>query len=646
MKKLKTALLIILSIFAFTTIITTIYLLKTSYSMYNQQKYLMTKDETIYPVKIYDCKGRFIDEISKNRKTYVTINDIPESLKKCFIAVEDRDFYKHNGINFHRIIGAMTTNVKKMEKDQGASTITQQMVKNVILKDFHKTYTRKIKEAVISLTIEKDFTKEQILQKYLNEVYYGNGVTGVKEAANSILGKELKDLNLLECAFIAGVPNNPTKYSPYKKLKNATERAKFILGLMKEQNLISETEYSEAIKETITTVHLNKKYNYPDITDFVKRELKNIDEGIYNSEVETYINTSFDIDFHNQNIKTLQNNSFMVNNPECQYSSVILNPQNGEIKSIIAGRDYEIDKFNRAVLMKRQIGSLFKPFLYFSEIINRGMTPLDIVVDEPVNINGWSPKNVDLKNYGSIVVDVALEKSINTIPAKLLYKSGFAEIKALISKINNKIVLPEVYSLALGTCEMSPLEVSELFAVFPSGGKQIKAHSILSIKKVDGKQIYAYKNIEKVLFDEVDTAIMTNMLRNVVTYGTANNAHLRGIDIGGKTGTADGNRSVWFSGFTEELLGVYYVGYDYSKDLGMTAGIIAAPLFKEYLLNLEKEKLYYPPERFGKIQKLVNERRAKFVFKDVGLKEEERINPMTLETEIVKVPRVREILVK
>lgn len=641
-KGVKISLLIIFAVFSGVIF----YLIGTSYGAFNEKKSLITKDESIYPVKIYDRKGRFIDEISKNRKSYAKLEDMPKYLKSAFIAVEDKDYYKHSGINIGRIAGALTVNIKKGEKDQGASTITQQMVKNVILKDFKKTYTRKIKEIFVSLMVEKEYSKEQILQKYLNEVYYGNGITGVKEGAYTILGKQLDELTLYECALLAAVPNNPSKYSLYKNMKNADARAKMILSLMKEQNMINEDEYNEALTEKAVPDSLDRVYNYPDITDLIKRELKTINENIYNSKIETFVNTSIDLDFHKVNLNTFENYKFIKENQGCQYSSVTVNPKNGEILTIAAGAGFAVDKFNRAVQMKRQIGSVFKPFVYFSEIINNGLTPLDKVVDEPITIDGWSPKNIDWKNYGEVVVDVALERSLNTIPVRLLKKSGFEGLKNVMKKINPEIKIPELYSTALGTIELSPMEVAQMYSVFANGGKRIAPHAIINIKGIDGKEFYKYKDTSEQVFDEADTAVMANLLRNVVTYGTAFKAHIRGVDIGGKTGTADENKSVWFAGFTEELVVIDYLGYDKGKDLGHAAGDIAAPVFKEYMLNLRSAGLYTPSERFKYIAKLVREKKVRFVFQEVGLKEEERLNPETMQMEMVRTPRVREILLK
>mgnify|MGYP003085964358 FL=1 len=573
---------------------------------------------------IYDKNNNVVDVLEAESRDAIKLEDVSPYVKEAFLAIEDKKFYSHHGLHFKGIIRAALTNFLKGKATQGGSSITQQLAKNAFLTP-ERTFSRKVKEAILTYQIERTYTKDEILERYLNEIYFGSGSYGIKNAADQYFRKDPKDLNIAEAALLAGIPNRPTKYDPNRSLENALHRQQIILKEMFEDGRITKEEYEEALaykfelenEENVKNVPKNtsiiynrrpkKAYNNPELTTIVENYLAEIydDEQIYSSGLKIY--TTIDLDY--QKVARDAFNAYpYFKNKEINGAMVTLDPFTGGIVSIVGGKNFKAGNFDRATMARRQLGSSFKPFVYL-KALEEGYEPYSVVVNDFVAYGKWAPKNFDGRyTFNSTLVN-SLNLSLNIPAVKLM---DAVTVDAFKEEMTDKIKLSsEIQNLttALGSVDSTPVNTAANFSIFVNGGYIVKPNIIREIR--DNQDILIYvADIEKVkAFDSVDVSVITAMLKSVVSNGTATKARVvdksgRPIQQGGKTGTTNEHRTAWFVGITPEYVTVCYIGRDDSKPMygKMTGGSAVAPMWARYYQTLINKGLYTP----GKFEFLEN----------------------------------------
>ena len=573
---------------------------------------------------IYDKNNNVVDVLEAESRDAVKLEDVSPYVKEAFLAIEDKKFYSHHGLHFKGIIRAVLTNFLKGKATQGGSSITQQLAKNAFLTP-ERTFSRKVKEAILTYQIERTYTKDEILERYLNEIYFGSGSYGIKNAADQYFRKDPKDLNIAEAALLAGIPNRPTKYDPNRSLENALHRQQIILKEMFEDGRITKEEYEEALaykfelenEENVKNVPKNtsiiynrrpkKAYNNPELTTIVENYLAEIydDEQIYSSGLKIY--TTIDLDYQKVARDTFNAYPYF-KNKEINGAMVTLDPFTGGIVSIVGGKNFKAGNFDRATMARRQLGSSFKPFVYL-KALEEGYEPYSVVVNDFVAYGKWAPKNFDGRyTFNSTLVN-SLNLSLNIPAVKLM---DAVTVDAFKEEMTDKIKLTsEIQNLttALGSVDSTPVNTAANFSIFVNGGYIVKPNIIREIR--DNQDILIYvADIEKVkAFDSVDVSVITAMLKSVVSNGIATKARVvdksgRPIQQGGKTGTTSEHRTTWFVGITPEYVTVCYIGRDDNKPMygKMTGGSAVAPMWARYYQTLINKGLYTP----GKFEFLEN----------------------------------------
>ncbi|MEX6494887.1 transglycosylase domain-containing protein [Fusobacterium animalis] len=573
---------------------------------------------------IYDKNNKVVDTLSVEAREVVKLEDVSPYIKDAFLSIEDKQFYSHHGLNFKGIARAVITTFLKGRATQGGSSITQQLAKNAFLTP-EKTFSRKVKEAILTYQIERTYTKDEILERYLNEIYYGSGSYGIKNAAEQYFKKDVKDLNIAESALLAGIPNRPTKYDPNRNLENTLHRQKIILKEMYTDGRITKEQYDEALAYKFelenednvknvpanTSIIYNKRtkntYKNPELTTIVEDYLAEIydEEQIYTSGLKIY--TTIDLDYQKVAKETFNSYPYF-KNKEINGAMITLDPFTGGIVSIVGGKNFKAGNFDRATMARRQLGSSFKPFVYL-EALENGFETYSVVVNDFVAFGKWAPKNFDGRySYNSTLVN-SLNLSLNVPAVKLLdaitvdkFKEGIGDNIKLTSEVKD-------LTAALGSVDSTPVNVAANFSIFVNGGYIVKPNIIREIR--DNQDILIYvADIEKTkVFDSVDVSAITAMLKTVVSNGTATRARVvdkngRPIQQGGKTGTTNEHRTAWFVGITPEYVTVCYIGRDDNKPMygKMTGGSAVAPMWAKYYQALINKGLYTP----GKFEFLEN----------------------------------------
>jgi len=553
----------------------------------------------VSPSVIYDINGNQIDTIMVQNRSPIGIGEIPEHVQNAFLAIEDRKFRTHYGFDFIRTARAAFLTLTKTRRE-GGSTITQQLAKNAFLSP-EQTMSRKIKEAILAVEIERKYTKDEILENYLNTIYFGQGAYGIKNAAIKYFNKQPKQLTIAQAAILASLPKSPTKYS---KLENALERQKLVLHQMRNFGFISDAEYSQAIREKITFVNGNIKSRNeeeqistsnvaPEFTTIVLSEVRkilNIAEEDQKFLFDGYkIYATVDLDLQRAAYTAFNSNYNLKSRANLNGALFSIDPSNGFVKAMVGGKNYKKGNFNRAISSLRQPGSSFKPVVYLAAL-QKKMTMSSVMEDSPVKIGNWKPKNYDGVFRDSMTLAKALEISNNIIPIKLLQYVGIGAAEKVWRDAG--IVggdFPKNYTLALGSISTKPSDMAMFYAALANGGYQVKPQYIYKIENKFGEIVYEAKPKMKKIYDSKDVAILTYMLENAVNYGTGQPAKVmkdgKLIPMAGKTGTTSDYVSAWFTGYTPTLATVVYVGNDDNKSMGpgMTGGAAAAPIWKNYM---------------------------------------------------------------
>ncbi len=535
-------------------------------------------------ITILDRNDEKITSINDMYGETVDIETLPKHVWQAVVATEDKRFFNHFGVDIRGLLRAIYSNLKANRTAQGGSTITQQLAKNVFLSK-ERSLKRKLQEVMITLWLENKFTKNQILSLYLNRVSLVGGKYGISIAAETLFNKSIYDINIAEAAILAGMLKAPSRLNPMKNPDESLERMKVVLKLMKEQNYITEMEYETA---------KNYKYekqdnNFNQTRYFIDYTMDNFNSLIGDIKTDIIIHTTLD----NKIQKTAENvtQSYLKTDGNkynfSQIATIILNTD-GEILGLIGGADYKTSQFNRVTQMKRQPGSIFKPFVYLAGI-EHGLKPTDTFIDEITTIGNWSPRNHDDKYLGNVSMATALEKSLNTVPVQIAKKIGLKNIIKTAQKLGLVDKLSNDYSIILGTSETTLLDLTSAYATFANNGYGVIPHSINKITTPTGEIIYERKGSGVgQLISKQDTDTMNSMLKNVIEGGTGANANIAGEQIYGKTGTSQNNRDAWFIGYTPKYITGIWIGNDDNSPMSSSSygGTIPAKIFKTIMTYL------------------------------------------------------------
>ncbi len=505
--------------------------------------------------------------------------ELPQYVVDAIVYTEDRRFYSHFGFDIISFTRAMIANIFAGRYAQGGSTITQQVAKNLFLTS-EKSVRRKAQELLLAFWLEYKFTKEQILTLYLNRVYLGSGAYGIEAASQKYFQKTSRDLNMLEAAVIAGMLKAPSRYNPIASKERALERAKVVLGIMEENNLITAADKERILKMPLGREKSAKVVGAAYFADWVYNEV-NAYVGERNDDI--YVSTTLDQNLQEKASAILRETIAANAHRNVTQGAIVIMDYNGAVKAMVGGVDYNKSQFNRAVSALRQPGSAFKPFVYLTAL-QEGFKPEDTIEDRPISIKGWQPQNDDRKYYGTVTLKYALAKSLNLATINLAQQLSGAEIIRNARKMGINTPIQDTPSLPLGTFEVTVLDLTTAYASIANGGYAVWPYAIEEIYNRDGFQLYQRESTDKTqILDPVAVLELTQMLEKVVQSGTGHRAQINGF-AAGKTGTSQDNRDAWFVGFTDSLVGAVWLGNDDNSPMkGVYGSGLPAQIWKKIM---------------------------------------------------------------
>lgn len=548
--------------------------------------------ETSY---IYDVKGRLLSSLhgEANRKV-VDLEQVSPDLKRAVLAIEDSHFYHHQGINPNSIGRAIKANIRSGDVVEGASTLTMQLVKNIFL-SHERTFSRKLAETVLAIRVEQIFSKDEIFEMYLNNIYWGHNNYGVQTAAESYFNKPASELNLAESALMAGLIQAPEAYSPFINYQEAKKRQSVVLARMKELGWITPEEATAARQEPLLvgkpTAWQGSKLPY--VTDAVIQELNQR----FGKDIVTKggMRVQTTVDYYQQKqaeesvqqaYRTLRGRG--IHTPDLQIALVAVDPRTHYVKAIVGGVDYQKSQLNRVVSSRRPPGSAFKPFVYYAAFASGKYTPDSVVNDTRVSYrdgSGWyTPRNYGGGYSGPVSIRAALVQSLN-IPAVVLGQQvGTNKVIEICRTLGIESPLQSVISLPLGSIGVTPLEMAGSYATFANNGWHSDTSIIMRITDSRGNILLDNKPEPQLVLDPWATASLNTVLKGVISGGTGTAANI-GRPAAGKTGTTDNERNVWFVGYVPQLSTAVWIGDDLNRPLGkgITGGGYAAPIWRNFM---------------------------------------------------------------
>ena len=540
--------------------------------------------------KVYSSEGKVLAEFYYERRTFVPSYQVPEHVKKAFVAIEDVRFYSHPGVDLIGILRALMHDIKARSMVQGGSTITQQLAKMLFLKP-EKSITRKVKEALISIQIERRYTKDEILGLYLNQTYFGTRAFGIEAAAQTYFGKSATQLSVSEAALLASLPKAPSQYSPFKNPQKARERRESVLGSMLKHKFITQDQFDKANKEPLPATPFYRKYEAPYFVEILRQHLEQkYRTSIYTAGYKIY--STIDLNLQHIAEKALSDgvrNIEKREKPGVQAAFIAIDIRTGQIKAMVGGFDFWQTQFNRATQALRQPGSAFKPFVY-ATAINDGMTSTDVINDAPISFRGarpgqmWSPKNYDGKYHGTVTLRTALAKSLNAATVRLASRVGVNNIIDTARKMGIRSTLQPYLPLALGASDVTLLDMVQAYSAFATGKKM----ELISYKRLENRDKIVLEELypkQTEVLDENTVKEMQILLGAVVSEGTATRAKELGRPVYGKTGTTNDYSDAWFVGFDDRLAVGVWVGRDNHKPIGNkeTGSMAALPIWIEFM---------------------------------------------------------------
>jgi penicillin-binding protein 1A len=573
---------------------------------------------------IYDKQGRLLANVfDKEHRIYLPYEKIPPRMIEALVAIEDTAFFEHKGVNLEAIFRAIYKALKAGKIVEGASTLTQQIIKNLALTR-EKTLVRKLKEAVLATIIEASLTKEKILEVYLNDVFLGHGYYGIKTAAKGYFHKEPHELTLKEIAILAGLPKAPSFYDPTKHYNLSLNRANMVIKRMYKLGWIDEELYETSKNEKPVVYDESRTQTIaPYLVDAVKKELQQLDPEYKTKGLAIYTTFDLDIQYLAEESLNYAHKKILERKPdepdELNGAMVVMENQTGNVLALVGGVDYKKSSFNRATQSLRQPGSGFKPFVYLSALEN-GYSPAHKIADisrvyETGADNIWRPKNAGGSYRGTIALREALVNSRNLATINLSREIGLDIIHKQIEQMGFKEV-PYNLSFVLGSFGISPLSMAEQYTILSNYGTKVHARLIDKIVSPDGtSQIMPTKKTPIVQPEQAYLVI--DMMRDVVKRGTGKRARLKGIEIAGKTGTTNNNVDTWFNGYTPELEVLTWFGKDNNKPINKkeSGGKTAAPAFKYFMerylkMHPETKRSFDVPE--GIYRRVIGEKEEIF----------------------------------
>ncbi|MEN6413685.1 MAG: PBP1A family penicillin-binding protein [Veillonellales bacterium] len=522
----------------------------------------------IAATQVFDIEGKPVARLFEENRIVVTITNISPYVQEAIVANEDSRFYNHIGIDPIGIIRALWVDIRTGSFEEGGSTITQQLAKNMFLTQ-ERTLTRKLKEAVLALLIERKFSKQEILEAYLNQVYFGEGTYGIEAASQIYLGKHASELTLAESAMLAGLPRGPNVYSPYIDPQAAVNRRATVLAGMVKEGYISQAEADRAQTESIVLAGKKKRdVQASYFLDYVANELSGRygANRVYKGGLKIYTTLDSKIQLAAENVLK-----------QYQGGVLALDPKTGYIKAMVGGRNYAESQLNRVIVEVRQPGSAFKPFVY-ATALNQGLAANSLIIDEPINISGYTPQNYDKKFRGAITLKKALRLSVNIAAVKLGQQVGMDQVCRLAQNMGITTLVQQDNNLAtaLGglTNGVNLMELSTAYTAFANGGVLSRPISILKVLDENNQVLEESRLTQQSVLSPDVAYILTDMLKGVIEKGTGTAANI-GRPEAGKTGTTDNYETAWFIGYTPDLLVGIYVGNDDRKPVGISGSEVA-----------------------------------------------------------------------
>jgi len=557
---------------------------------------------------VFGASGDTLTAFYRERRVNIGLDDVPAHLKSAVLSVEDWRFYRHWGVDLLGFARATLTNIRHGRVTQGASTLTQQLARNLFL-SHEQTLSRKVREAMLALRIERTYTKNEIFAMYLNQIYFGEGAYGVEAAARTYFNKSARDLDLLQAATLAGLPKNPNGYSPLDHPDRARRRRNIVLGTMLHHDLLTRARHDSLVALPLLT---HPAVEVRPIAAYFNEEVRKVVESkygvsqLYGGELRVYttldlalqraaedaverrfaeLEAQLDLPFKRQDHIRARERGEEPDPRYLQAALVALDPHTGRVLAMVGGRSFADSRFNRAVQAKRQPGSCFKPFVYLTAL-QKGIGPAEILLDTPLvlDMGGgrglWKPQNYTLTFSGPVAMRVALAKSLNVPSVKLLQQVGTESVIANAHRLGIESPLEPVLSLALGTSETTLLELVSAYGALANGGVASKPYFIERIEDRRGRVLERASEFHQEAIDPQSAYLLTNMLESAIDWGTGHNARdVYGLTApaAGKTGTTDDLGDGWFVGYTPDLVVGVWGGFDERRPIGVAGSYIALP---------------------------------------------------------------------
>lgn len=579
--------------------------------------------------KVYAADGRFITELGLERRTLVRLQDIPKHVRDAVIITEDKRFYRHAGIDYWRIFGALARNVKAGSYVQGFSTITMQLARNVFSDRIsrEKTLLRKLKEAKVSRAIERRYSKDKILELYLNQVYLGNGAYGVETASQRYFGKSVRDVTVAEAAVLAGLLKGPERYNPRRFADRAILRRNTVLELMRRADAITAADASLAKAYPLQLAERTESGDIaPYFMEWVRRDLEaHFGKRLYDEGFKVY--TSLDVDMQTAAERALENQLQAIeagrhgkythlsyeaylarsaeggqtgaaNSPYLQGAFVAIDPRSGSVRALVGGRDFGDSKFNRAVQALRQPGSTFKPIVY-AAAVHEGFGPGQVVDDSPISLEQlsgetWTPQNYDMKFQGTMPMRKALYQSRNLAAIRTGMAVGPNGVIAMARRFGISTPIPPYPSIYIGSADVYPIQMIGAYSVFANLGLHTDPHAIVKVEDASGKVVWQPKVEREAVLSPEESWLMVSMMKDVVVRGTGARIWSSGFRVpaGGKTGTTNDGADVWFIGYTADLVAGVWMGFDKPQKIKANAqgGELASPAWAAFMTEVYRRK--------------------------------------------------------
>jgi penicillin-binding protein 1A len=556
----------------------------------------------------------------------VPLDSLPEHVPNAFIAIEDKRFWDHGGVDWRRVFGALATNIRSMGVEEGSSTITMQLARNVFpdkLPASQQTLWRKLGEARVARLIEREYTKEEILQLYLNQIYFGNGAYGIEAASQEYFGKPAAELELSEAALLAALPRAPSRLNPRSDREAALEGRELVLQRMTSQGLISAEEAEEARQAELRLREgeVDGLGRAPYFVEAVRRQLEaELGEAIYTGGYT--IHTTLDLETQTVAERELTEQMRAIESgrygryvhetwssvhadstaeldegtPYVQAAMVVMNARTGDVLALIGGRDFDDSEFNRATQARRQPGSAFKPFVY-AAALSAGYPPSHAIPDEPIRMvlddgRTWEPKNYDGSYSGTVTMRDGLVRSKNVVTVRIANEVGLSRVVGVAEQILG-MDIPSNPSVVLGTAEVTPLTLTAAYATFATLGHRPEPRLVLRVEDRFGNIIWSQQPYSSEVLQPAVAFLTTNIMEDVVNRGTGSAVRAAGFrgPAAGKTGTTQDAADVWYVGFTPEIVGTVWIGFDKRKTVvrGATGGELAAPVWGRVMREIAPE---------------------------------------------------------